>query len=105
MNQPGLFAPTQRQLARWGRIRAGGRTRFVLIWGVLVFGIGLYLLSDGLWYLLNPDGNLFNSSQHWLKVEASAFVLHLVGGVLFGLLVWWYSEREYVKHTGNPSIR
>jgi hypothetical protein len=101
MKLPGLFELTPQQRSRWERIRMGGRRRFVLIWGLLVFGVGLYILSGLLWYLVNPEGNQYITNRHWLKVEAAVFVLHLIGGALFGLLVWWHTEREFLKYAGR----
>jgi hypothetical protein len=98
MNLPGFFELTPEQRARWEKVRTGGRRRFVLIWGVLVFGVGLYILSDLLWYVLNPQGNQYIPEQRRLGIEVLVFIVHLIIGALFALLVWWHTEREYLKY-------
>jgi hypothetical protein len=74
-------------------MRSGGRRRFVLLYGVLGWGVSTAILFS-LWqgYADGWDGFVFKL--------ITALVLFPLGGVLWGRFMWWFMER---KHRGAVS--
>ena len=87
------FDWTPNDIAAWERIRAKGVWRFVLWYGVGLFGGGLSILLGGV--------TLFRWIQSPVSLAGLALELALVaslcllGGVLNSLLTWWLEESIY----------
>jgi len=85
-----------RNLEKWRRMRARGRTFFILVWGVLFWG-GLMFLAMGLGYPLATKGADALTGS-WLLVNAVGWV---VGGLLFGVITWHFNEKSFQKSQSN----
>jgi len=72
----------------WGRVRQQGVWRFILVRGLLAFGLTFGALSFVIDYFL--------SSQPFDIIKFCARVI--VGGLVFGALMWNGSERKYRKY-------
>lgn len=94
----------QKQLEKWAKFRAKGKTRFILIDGVLkmggIFALGVFLLT----YFLDfgftaPSAN--KSEVVRLAIKA------IIGGILWGMWMafffWWWNEKEYRKSEQTKS--
>jgi hypothetical protein len=78
---------------RWGVIRSVGKTRWILIRGILyfggflfVFGITFHALrqgSDSIWDIGDIVGRLAGA---------------IIGGLLYGFITWHLSEKAYAKY-------
>lgn len=78
------------QVAKWERTRARGRTHFIVVYGVLLWGLGTAAVVTLLGVVQGRDD--------WLVGGVVAFVMFpLIGGPLFGLFLWWWTERRYSK--------
>lgn len=77
-------------LGRWGETRAKGFLRFLLLYGVLAWGLG----SAVAFTLL---GSLF-AGPVFPQLFVRSVVLFGVGGVGWGLFVWLLCELGYVRH-------
>jgi len=77
------------QFFRWTRIRKLGRQRFNIVFGVLIFGfpVGAALVA---WF-----SYLEGRISSW--TAAVGFCPALVGGYIFGAVVWTITERKYRK--------
>jgi len=84
-----------RFLKQWEVQRKGGRTRYVLLSGVLSWGVPMFVVMTFVVarpVVLTPD------------FVAISFAMYLAGGALLGYSVWAISERRYRKlgaHTAN----
>lgn len=74
-------------LARWEKSRALGKTRYILISGVLSYGLPMFVAMT--FFAHRAD-----LSPKFIAVSA---VLWLTGGALFGLITWHIFERQYRK--------
>ena len=79
-------------LARWEKTRAKGRTHYILVRGVLSYGLAMFVAMT----FFAHRGDL---SPKFIGISAVAW---LIGGALFGILTWYIFERQYRKATqGN----
>jgi hypothetical protein len=86
----------QKQRAKWERTRAKGMWRFILLCTVL-FG-GALLISTSIFdYFTSFNG--FRLQDLYFKLP-----IYLVGGLVFGVLVWFVGEYKYKKYSNNTSL-
>lgn len=76
-------------LARWARIRRKGPLRFILLRGVLGWGLVAALVySLVMWAVAGAN----------LRVLLPlSMVIFPIGGVLWGAAMWWFLERRYQR--------
>ncbi len=74
-------------MRNWEKARAGGMTRFVLLRGVLSYGLTMFVVMT----FIVHRGDL---SSRFIAISAG---LWLVGGAVFGALTWVLMERIYRK--------
>ena len=74
-------------LQNWEKARAVGMTRFVLLRGVLSYGLTMFIVMT----FIVHRGDL---SARFIAISAG---LWLVGGAVFGALTWFLMERIYRK--------
>lgn len=79
--------PTSEQLARWGEIRKRGRLRFVVLNGVLGWGLTTGVLYSVVMALL--------MGRSLLTLLTYSLVLFPIGGIFFGLWTWHSSEKNW----------
>jgi hypothetical protein len=72
---------------RWERTRAGGRKHYILVYGVLGWGLLTALLFSSM-------PLLFGKSFDWIRAALS-LVLFPIGGIWWGSMVWKYMEDRY----------
>lgn len=79
-------------LARWEKSRAIGKRRYILISGVLSYGMPMFVAMTFFAHRadLGP------------KFIAMSAVLWLTGGALFGLSTWHIFERRYRRAKAQP---
>ena len=78
--------------ARWESIRAKGRARFVVTFGVLMWGLPMCLVMTAFVNPPSPHGLL--SPRNYLIFSV---ILWCTIGALFGALAWNLSERAYKR--------
>ncbi len=76
-----------RGLRNWEKTRAGGMTRFVLLRGVLSYGLTMFIVMT----FIVHRGDI---SGRFIAISA---LLWSVGGAVFGALTWFLMERIYRK--------
>lgn len=76
-------------LARWKVTRAMGRTRYVLVSGVLSYGLPMFIVMT---FLVHRE----DLSPKFIGFSAIAWA---IGGALFGITMWYVLERQYRKAT------
>lgn len=78
------------QVAKWEKTRARGRTHLVVVYGVLLWGLGTAAIFTLLLVVLGHDD--------WLVGGVIAFVVFpLIGGLMFGRSLWSRAERRYLQ--------
>jgi Flp pilus assembly protein TadB len=80
-----------RSLRHWEITRETGRTKFILIdgilrWGVLMFILMTFCVEPQRWHTPLTAKSVIVSACIWI-----------VAGAVFGWLVWMSSERKYKK--------
>ena len=74
-------------IARWEKSRAKGKLHFILVSGVLSWGVPMFIAMT---FFVNRErlspGHIILSAFMWL-----------LGGAGFGLFVWYFSEKQYQK--------
>ena len=75
------------QLAKWQEIRERGFWRFVLLRGVLTWGLGTALLYCLIMWLV--------SDQDIRLLLPISLVIFPIVGIFWGAFVWWFAERKF----------
>jgi len=78
------------EVERWERARRKGGPRFVLIWGVVIYGGGLFLSRVVQLLMANAAGLRMGQIL-------DLFVWCAVGGLLFGTVMWRLLEWRYKR--------
>lgn len=89
-----FFNWTPQDVADWEKIRSKGLLRFILSYGLLLFGGTLFVLLAGATAILVWKKDEAATLIPWLVVIALACLL---GGLLNSLITWWVEERMYRK--------
>ena len=79
---------------KWAKIREKGKQRFVLVNGVLGWGVSTAILWVFLMEFLEPSENI------WVR-PITALIIFPIAGVAFGHLMCNKSEKAYAKATSN----
>jgi drug/metabolite transporter (DMT)-like permease len=77
------------QVARWGKVRAKGLGRFLLVTGLLGYGLPMFAIMTF----------VVDRRAHSLPEVALAAAIWLVAGLLFGIVLWSFMERRYGQAT------
>lgn len=82
-----------RDITKWSVIRQKGKRRFIFVNGVLGWGFLTAILFVALAYLIMPEH--YFSHINFVIV----FIVFPIAGFLWGLSVWYLSEREFTNNT------
>ncbi|RYD40776.1 MAG: hypothetical protein EOP85_13710 [Verrucomicrobiaceae bacterium] len=81
---------TPDQARRWEQNRERGKTRYVLAWGVLAYGMPMVVFWS--FFIRYTAPELGPGT-----VLITNLVIHLTCGFLLGILMWNGGERRYLK--------
>jgi hypothetical protein len=98
-----------KQAQKWMRRRSLGSVRFVLVYGLLVFGGAISIWNSALIYVFDHRfrAEMTQAGLSLPEVSPPDFVLHVIlpvcgiclaGGVVFGALMWWLMEWQYRRY-------
>ena len=79
-------------MEKWAKTREKGKQRFVLVNGVLGWGVTTAILWCVLMELIEPSQNI------WVR-PIIALIIFPIAGIVFGHLMWDKSEKAYEKET------
>jgi hypothetical protein len=79
-------------LKRWETARAHGRRRHILVFGVLAWGLPMFIAMT---FFVNPPDHPTG------KLVLFSAVIWFLGGILFGALTWYIAERRYHRLTSQ----
>jgi hypothetical protein len=77
-------------IKRWQVIRSRGRTRYLFVTGALSWGVPMFLLMT---FIVSPPKQM---SPPLILLSA---IMWLIGGLLFGYVMWIVGERRYIRLT------
>lgn len=80
------------QIEKWREIRGKGMLRYVLVGGVLSYGLAMFVVMT---FVVNRD----KLSTSFIGISAIAWS---IGGAFFGLAMWFVQERQFRK-AGGPA--
>jgi len=92
--------PTKRSLERWETERKKGALRFILLKGLLGFGMVMYMGTSAAFYF-----------AHWGTLPLTlrgggnplfALVCFLIAGVIWAVVTWALIEIPYASHRRKP---
>ena len=84
-------------LKRWESTRQQGKLKFILLSGVLAWGMPMFFVMT---FVVNRPSD--HREQPWWLILVSA-VIWAVGGACFGFTMWTISEKRYQKYlAANP---
>ena len=85
----------QERIEKWSRTRQMGMVKYIFYFGIIGWG----LVTGVMWGVLMSlmDGFSFTSDN--LRTFIVGMIIFPIGGILFGAVMWWWSEREYRKAT------
>lgn len=83
------------QFKAWEKTRTKGKLKFVLVTGVLLWGLPMLIFMA---FINKPFTDGFTSKSAIIHC-----IVWPLAGVVYGLLTWHYSERKYKKNLANRS--
>jgi hypothetical protein len=78
------------QLEKWKETRQNGMLRYVLVSGVLSYGLAMFIAMT---FFVHRD----KLSASFVGLSAVAWT---IGGALFGVMMWFVQERQFRKASG-----
>ncbi|QSO47369.1 hypothetical protein [Alicyclobacillus mengziensis] len=80
----------KKQMERWEKVRARGKKRFILRYGVFGWGLSSGILF-GILMMLEGSENI--TPVNWIL----NILLFMIFGYVWGLLMWSWTERKYQR--------
>lgn len=84
---------SKKQADRWAKSRARGRSTFILMYGVLFWGIVTAFLFAAV--------SVFISDRSFLDTLKFALPTFMTGGIFWGILMWVMAENSYSIYQTN----
>ena len=93
MKPAGLTKKDQEWMAKWEKTRAKGSYRFILIFGVLIWGV-----STGVLYAaMVAYAERGETGVPFWRLLWPGLALFPAGGIAWGAAMWFLNERAYKK--------
>lgn len=90
-----MFRLSASAIRKWEKTRAIGLLRYVVVYGVLLWGA----LSGALFSLFKV---LLDPSIGYLSIATYAMPIFMVGGVMWGVGAWYLTEWQYRATKNGP---
>ena len=85
----------EKAIARWERVRARGRLRYVLMHGVLFWGLPMLLAMTGVTYVQQYGWAWPSAETERILLMLVNLIIWPIGGYLFGAAMWSVLEGAY----------
>ena len=79
------------ELEKWANIRTHGMLRYILINGVLSYGLIMFVVMTFIVHQQNPQ----------VKNIAISAIIWFIAGALYGTAMWYIQERRFRKATST----
>ncbi|MCM3038773.1 hypothetical protein M3201_03540 [Paenibacillus motobuensis] len=90
-----------KHLNKWEKIRAKGRKKYIIINGVVAWGIPTAILFAIVMTLWNTKTIEFN--RDFIVLLLTSIILFPIGGIGVGVWTWHTYESNYQKNRNNRS--
>ncbi len=97
MGRQPVVAVTEKKRRAWERLSKGGRLRYVILRGVLLFGGGMFLLTT-LLSTFTPS-NIGSRPPMFFIIDG---LVWCIAGYLWGTWTWHRFERRFGAHISDP---
>jgi hypothetical protein len=89
---------TRQELERWEQLRANGKQKFILMYGVLYWGVGVGI-SFGIVNVLVDHlmGEQVFTYAHMFRTITLGVLGFPLMGYVWGRSIWSYNERRYAR--------
>lgn len=89
----------EKDFIKWSEIRKKGKWRFVLLHGVLLFGLIAGSLSEILNIVLEDKFTvtLLYQYEFYRDFIAAVIAFSIIGGPTYGILMWIFNEKMWKK--------
>ena len=84
----------EKQFDKWQKMRMKGKRRFILINGLLSWGVPMFVVMT---FVVNMPEN----AEMTFGLIAINALIWTLGGLAFGYLTWTLSEKNYQKELKN----
>lgn len=87
-----------KQRVSWGKTRKKGKARFVIIYGMLIWGITFGVVSMIFSRIANNQfflSSIFSAQVVFDLITRAAF--GAITGIFFGIYVWRYMEKKWIQ--------
>jgi hypothetical protein len=94
-----------KQMEKWENLRSKGRKSYVIIYGILFWGIPVSLTTEFITRITKYGFSLdiFNNDHFAWKIIIRTIVF-IFAGIFFGLYMWDNMEKKYQKSIENNNI-
>lgn len=90
--------PMTDKLEKWEKLRTKGKWNYILIYGVLGWGVGTGILFSLVFPLVMEA---MGDKPPFLPVFAGSIVLFPLGGIAWAWFMWIYAEKVYWEAKGS----
>lgn len=87
----------EKQRAKWEQTRAKGMWRFIIL-NTVIFGGAMIIGTSIFDYFTGSNGFRFENLYIITPI-------YLVGGLAFGVIVWFFGEYKYKKSSGSTPLK
>jgi len=87
----------QKHLENWREVRKNGWTKFVLVHGLLAWGLPMFIAMA---FLNKPFTDGFTTTA-----AITHYIVWPLAGILFGASVWWISEWRFKRAVRSESAQ
>lgn len=87
---------TEAQALDWSRQRAKGRWKWIMLYGVLGFGVTISILITLLQTLIYQDGFHLKDEPSKILIRS---IVWIFAGAIYGMIQWNISEKAYQRYT------
>ena len=81
-------------VSRWEIMRKLGKRKYIIKYGIFFWGIPMAILGILLQYFFQST---YRNSQTIIINVFLTIIIFLLGGLLYGLFMWTYLEKQYSK--------
>jgi hypothetical protein len=92
--------------SKWNRVRAQGLLRFILVWGILRFGVAVSLSTFLVLWIgarFVPGGSEWDADA-WRRLVLLLLTEAVVGGAIWAVGTWYLSEWLFRRSRRAPQI-
>lgn len=79
----------------WKKVRANGKLSYIKKFGLFYWGWPMFLMMT---FIVPYNENLWDKPITHFVVQ---FLIWTCAGIIFGLSMWHFNEKRFVKHLNN----